>query len=76
MAHNLEKTEQVDKLEEEKSQVVDSAKVKFARKQFEKMMLENLVKDMARAGKLMNSKVFLKIVKNIFFSSKNRHYQG
>ena len=50
MAHNLEKTEQVDKLEEEKSQVVDSAKVKFARKQFEKMMLENLVKDMARAG--------------------------
>ena len=74
MAHDLEKTEQLDVLDW--SQVVDSAGVKFARKQFEKMMLENLVKDMARAGKLMNSKVFLKIVKNIFFSSKNRHYQG
>ena len=70
MAHNLEKTEQVDKLEEEKSQVVDSAKVKFARKQFEKMMLENLDKDMARAGKFGNPKVFLKIVKNIFFHLK------
>ena len=48
MAHDLEKTEQLDILDW--SQVVDSAGVKFARKQFEKMMLENLVKDMARAG--------------------------
>ena len=75
MANNVEKTGQVDRLEEEKGQVVDSAQVKFARKQFEKMMLENLGKDMARAGKFINFKVIVKIVKNIF-SFKNRHNQG
>ena len=53
MANNVEKTEQVDRLEEEKSQVIDPAKVKYARQQFEKMMLENLSKDMAKAGKLI-----------------------
>ena len=63
MAHNLEKTEQVDRLEEEKSQVIDPAQVKYARKQFEKMMLENLDKDMAKAGKLIiDHKDLLKIV--------------
>ena len=66
MAHNLEKTEQVEKLEGEKSQVVDSARVKSARKKFEKMMLENLGKDMAKAGKFLNSKLFLKIVNKRF----------
>ena len=54
MANNVEKTEQVDRLEEEKSQVIDPAQVKYARQQFEKMMLENLSKDMAKAGKLIN----------------------
>ena len=63
MAHNLEKTEQVDRLEEEKSQVIDPAQVKYARQQFEKMMLENLSKDMAKAGKLIiDYKDLLKIV--------------
>ena len=75
MANNVEKTGQVDRLEEEKSQVVDSVRVKFARKQFEKMMLENLGKDMVRAGKFINSKVIVKNCKNVF-SSKNRHNQG
>ena len=51
MAKNSEKTEQVERLEEEKSQVVDPAQVKFARQQFQKMMLEHLARDMARAGK-------------------------
>ena len=64
MAHNLEKPEQVDRLEEEKSQVIDPAQVKYARQQFEKMMLENLSKDMAKAGKLITDhKDLLKIVK-------------
>ena len=63
MAHTLEKTEQVDRLEEEKSQVIDPAQVKYARQQFEKMMLENLSKDMAKAGKLIiDYKDLLKIV--------------
>ena len=63
MANNVEKTEQVDRLEEEKSQVIDPAKVKYARQQFEKMMLENLSKDMAKAGKLIiDYKDLLKIV--------------
>ena len=64
MANNVEKTEQVDRLEEEKSQVIDPAKVKYARQQFEKMMLENLSKDMAKAGKLIIDHTdLLKIVK-------------
>ena len=54
MANNVEKVEQVERLEEEKSQVIDSARVKYARKQFEKMMIVNLSRDMARAGKFIN----------------------
>ena len=69
MANNVEKTEQVDRLEEEKSKVIDPARVKYARQHFEEMMLENLGKDMARAGKLIkNHKDLLKFfLKCVFF---------
>jgi hypothetical protein len=66
MANNSEKTEQVERLEEEKSQVVDPAQVKYARQQFQKMMLEHLARDMARAGKFINLKELLKIVKVLY----------
>jgi hypothetical protein len=60
MAKNSEKTEQVERLEEEKSQVVDPAQVKYARQQFQKMMLEHLARDMARAGKFHSFDIYYK----------------
>ena len=51
----IENTELVERLEEEKSPIIKSNRQQYARQHFEKMMSEQRTKD--SAGKFINSKV-------------------
>ena len=51
----IEKTEHVERLEEEKSPIIKFNRQQYARQHFEKMMSEQRIKD--GAGKFINSKV-------------------
>ena len=60
----IEKTELVERLEKEKSPIIKFNRQQYAKQHFEKMMSEQRTKD--SAGKFINSKVLLKIVKITF----------
>ena len=69
----IEKTELVERLEKEKSPIIKFDRQQYARQHFEKMMSEQRTRS---AGKFINSKVLLRIVKNTFpFIKQNRQKQ-